>query len=398
MAIRHEGQQLDNSQSRQPRPRRPLWVRWLVLSIALLLIVVATILWILDSQGPIVNILPIVIFAVLGVVIALFQWLFPVSHTSAEPTVLIKENSPLNTAASAQIGSTADKHLAPVNMQAASVDLHGTTLTQDQQTIQIKCNHIAAPQGELFDREKTVAEIQECLVDKDVRGILLWGRRGCGKSLIARKIAEDCKSAVGPLAKRFTHIVWLTFRKEELTISGIEERYNYPQSINAIYSEILEVHDKSHLGNKDPLRGVREVLRNAPTLVILDSFEFFIEENFLKEDEKLSRDIADLLKEVAMGSFFLLTSWRDSVEIRDYGGPLCQDRKTGSTKSYLPPFSDTIRTVFAQLLLCENTLQQESGNQAPDVGAPGYKTRNTESMPGGPRVAKYTRECKLLHT
>jgi hypothetical protein len=83
---------------------------------------------------------------------------------------------------------------------------------------------------------------------------------------------------------------------------------------------------------------------------------------------------------------------------KDYGGPLCQDRKTGSTKSYFPPFSDTIRTVFAQLLLCENTLQQESGNQVPDVGAPGYKTRNTESMPGGPRVAKYTRECKLLHT
>src|SRR5207249_1126900 len=105
--------------------------------------------------------------------------------------------------------------------------------------------------------------------------------RGCGKSLIAKKIAEDCMDAGSSLGKRFTHIVWLTFRKEELTPTSIEKLYNYPQSKYEIFSEILQVHGQPYLGNKDPLKGVHEVLRNAPTLVILDSFEFFLERYFL---------------------------------------------------------------------------------------------------------------------
>ncbi|HLG60512.1 MAG TPA: NACHT domain-containing protein [Ktedonosporobacter sp.] len=187
---------------------------------------------------------------------------------------------------------------------------------EQQPVVKISCNHIAAPPGKLFDRVETLAEIERCLKDQDIRGIFLWGMRGCGKSLIAKKIAEDCKSAEGSLGRRFSHIVWLTFRKEELTATGIAKPYNYYQSKHDIYAEILKVHGSPHLGNMDPLRGVQEVLQNAPTLVILDSFEFFLEGK--REEAKLDSDFAALLREVARGSCFVLTSWRDSAEIRRY--------------------------------------------------------------------------------
>src|SRR2546430_782372 len=61
------------------RSKRPLWRRWLIASFILLLMVAGIIIWILTSRNAFTAILPIVIFTVLGVLIALFQWLFPIS-------------------------------------------------------------------------------------------------------------------------------------------------------------------------------------------------------------------------------------------------------------------------------------------------------------------------------
>lgn len=193
---------------------------------------------------------------------------------------------------------------------------------QDQRwpVVQIRSNHIAAPPGKMFDRTKELAEIQRCLLDeRETRGIFLWGGRGCGKSILAKKIVEDCLAVSGPLGKRFTHVVWLTFRNEELTTTGIARPYNVNHSKQEIYAEILDVHGLSYLGNTHPLKGVQEVLRTTRTLVVLDSFEFFLEAK-----EELDSDLAALLSEVAPGSCFLLTSSCNSDEIRRYGYKVLQ--------------------------------------------------------------------------
>src|SRR5947199_10872792 len=56
-------------------------LRVLIVSIAVLFLIGGAILWILSSQGilqgPLSNVL-LIIFTVLGVLIGLFQWLFPV--------------------------------------------------------------------------------------------------------------------------------------------------------------------------------------------------------------------------------------------------------------------------------------------------------------------------------
>src|SRR5436305_1014775 len=71
-------QRLDDP-PKQSRPGgRSHLTRWLIAAAALLLIAGGTIFWLVHPQGQLSTILPVVIFTVLGVVIGLFQWLFPV--------------------------------------------------------------------------------------------------------------------------------------------------------------------------------------------------------------------------------------------------------------------------------------------------------------------------------
>src|SRR5436190_2133183 len=83
MSTQQPGHQLDNAQHEQRR-KQPLWIRWLIASIIILLIVVGIIIWVVTSQNSLTTILPIVIFTVLGVIIALFQWLFPLSSNASD--------------------------------------------------------------------------------------------------------------------------------------------------------------------------------------------------------------------------------------------------------------------------------------------------------------------------
>ena len=79
-------------------------LRVLIASIAVLFLIVGAVLWILSSQGilqgPLSNIL-LIIFTVLGVLIGLFQWLFPIDNENTLPP-----NIPLG----AQVVSIIDSH------------------------------------------------------------------------------------------------------------------------------------------------------------------------------------------------------------------------------------------------------------------------------------------------
>ncbi len=77
-------QEQQSNASNERRRKRQHWKRWLIASIILLLMAVGIVIWILTSRSAFTAILPIVIFTVLGVLIALFQWLFPVSSITLE--------------------------------------------------------------------------------------------------------------------------------------------------------------------------------------------------------------------------------------------------------------------------------------------------------------------------
>lgn len=60
------------------------WTRLLIASVILLFVAIGIIIWMLTSGSAFTAILPIVIFTVLGILIALFQWLFPISSSTSE--------------------------------------------------------------------------------------------------------------------------------------------------------------------------------------------------------------------------------------------------------------------------------------------------------------------------
>src|SRR5438105_1693119 len=61
--------------------------RLIIISIAILLLVGGTIIWILNSQGIIKGSWSstlLIIFTVFGIIIGLFQWLYPVSSSTSQ--------------------------------------------------------------------------------------------------------------------------------------------------------------------------------------------------------------------------------------------------------------------------------------------------------------------------
>src|SRR5579872_6295671 len=78
MGMQQQGQQFDDPLKAKQQKKRASDKRWLIAIIALVLIAGGAIIWLRGTQGSVYAILPIVIFTVLGVVVALFQWLFPV--------------------------------------------------------------------------------------------------------------------------------------------------------------------------------------------------------------------------------------------------------------------------------------------------------------------------------
>src|SRR5437588_4618147 len=122
-------------------------LRVLIASIAVLFLIGGAVLWILSSQGilqgPLSNVL-LIIFAVLGLRIGLFQWLFPVSSPAQSPSVLS------DTSSGAQVGGIIDHHPTSATVPPTRTDVSVSGLTQGHSDSKIKYNHIAAPPGNLF--------------------------------------------------------------------------------------------------------------------------------------------------------------------------------------------------------------------------------------------------------
>src|SRR5260370_35642540 len=75
-------EQQDQKQSKTRERKQLHERRFIIVSIAILLLVGATILWILNSQGVIQGSwsgILLIIFTVAGIIIGLFQWLYPIS-------------------------------------------------------------------------------------------------------------------------------------------------------------------------------------------------------------------------------------------------------------------------------------------------------------------------------
>src|ERR1051326_8271180 len=186
--------QQQEQQANSLHKRRNLWPRLLITGLILLLIGVGTVLWILTSHGAFTSVLPLVIFTVLGVLIALFQWLFPVSSSPLEhPSVhasppQAQQNTPIVTQMQPIIVHVpATQPLVPLE-KAAYRGIVGLPPSTDARTIQ--------------QREQVVREVYGRLLQPNITAITLTGIGGVGKStlaaLIYRYTEEQRQTASSP--------------------------------------------------------------------------------------------------------------------------------------------------------------------------------------------------------
>ncbi len=93
MAAHQPGQQSDKAQRESQQRNQLHKIRWIIVIIVLILISAGTVIWLLTLQGTWITILPLVIFTTLGIIIALFQWLFPVSSNISEHSSTVIHSS-----------------------------------------------------------------------------------------------------------------------------------------------------------------------------------------------------------------------------------------------------------------------------------------------------------------
>ncbi len=190
--MQQQGQQLEDPLKAQKQKKRVNDKRWLIAITALVLIAGGAVFWLRDTQGSVYAILPIVIFTVLGIVVSLFQWLFPVSSGgSSQPMTVIHPSLLSQLIQPAQVVPQPPQqiivHVPSVDpppsqhvAQSGPLDkatyrgIMGVPPPTDPRTIQ--------------QRDKTVLATYTKLCGSDVSALVLTGIGGVGKSTLAALI------------------------------------------------------------------------------------------------------------------------------------------------------------------------------------------------------------------
>lgn len=203
--------------AQQQKRRKISWGRWIIVVIALLVILASTILWIAENQGPWINILPLVIFTVLGVIIALFQWLFPISSDLPEKALVSQQSAlkqdmfihapPRNIYLPTFDAPSLTEYVLPFN-KTAYRSILGVPPPTDPRTIQ--------------QRESAVKAVYAKLIQPDITAIVLTGMGGVGKSTLASLVyryAEEQRSiGKGPFV---LEALWLKVDSASVTITDL---------------------------------------------------------------------------------------------------------------------------------------------------------------------------------
>lgn len=293
------------------RSKRLSWMHWLIASVILLFIIVGIIIWILTSRNAFTAILPIVIFTVLGVLIALFQWLFPISsstseHPSAHQHALqvppqdapvVHQVQPVVVHVPTTLSLTSPSSLAGKASYRGIVGLPPPT---DPRTIQ--------------QREQVVREVYTKLIQQDITDITLTGIGGVGKStlaaLIYRYTEEQRRTDTSPFQ---AETLWLTI-DPAVTFADLAGNL-----FEALGKPLL---DLSNLAPQNQAVALFNALNTTdkPRLVILDQFENLLDwdTGHALTDRPGVGEWLDILNSQQCQCRILLTSRPRPVGTREY--------------------------------------------------------------------------------
>jgi tetratricopeptide (TPR) repeat protein len=300
MTTQRLGQQPDDPLKSQKRKRQIVRTRWLIAIIALLLIAGGTIFWLVDTQGSLYAILPIIIFTVLGVLIGLFQWLFPVSSSPSDRPMLVIHPSLLSEPTPpAPIEKTAHRRIV------------GLPPLADARTIQ--------------QRVHVVEEVYARLTQPDITAIALTGIGGAGKStlaaLIYRYTEEQRQTSGSPFQ---SETLWLT----------IDPAVTFSDLAGNLF-EALErpLPDLGNLAPQSQAVALFNAMRSTdkPRLIVLDQFENLLDwdTGHALTDRPGAGEWLDIVNSQPCACRILLTSRPRPVGTRKYLPTYLQEYPVG---------------------------------------------------------------------
>ncbi len=192
MAQQDQGHHTSKSQKLK---RLPL-THWIIFIVALLLIAVGTLILILYNHNTWSSVLPFAIFAELGVVVALLQWLFPISSHTTEQTTATLSEFPTSQIAASVPSTELLSQQSLLDKKATFRKIAGLPPPTDPRTIQ--------------QRETIVKGVYTELISQRTSSVVVTGIAGVGKSTLAalvyRYAEEQRRAGNGPFT---TGAIWL---------------------------------------------------------------------------------------------------------------------------------------------------------------------------------------------
>ncbi len=278
--------------------------RWLIASIALLLVALGASIWILADRSTFTAILPLVIFSVLGVLLALFQWLFPFSSTLSEHISEGSQNAPV-------------VHLVPLTIAPVSAGeppLGETALPSQTSYRRIVGFPPLTDPRAIQQREQVVKAVYTQLTQPNITALALTGIGGAGKSTLAalmyRYTEEQRAKHTGPF---LSETLWLTV---DPTVTFADLMGNIFEALGKTIPQLsnLAPHNQA------------VILFNAlnttdkPRLIIFDQFENLLnwETGYALVDRPGVGEWLDLINSQPCTCRFLLTSRPRPLGTREY--------------------------------------------------------------------------------
>lgn len=292
--------------------------RFLIAVIALMLIIGGAIFWLVDTPGSLYAVLPIIIFTVLGAMIALFQWLFPISNNSpgAAPSLMHQGDSSsaapslMQQGAAVLIPVSASQFVMPAPPieqrlpQTGPLDkatyrgIRGVPPLTDARTIQ--------------QREAAVQEVYAKLCASGVTALVLTGIGGVGKSTLAALVYQYAEArrlaGEGPFP---AEALWLHI-DPAVTLADLAG------NLFEVFGKPLP--DFTTLSLQHQAMALFNVLNTAPRLIVLDQFENLLDwqSGHALADRPGVGEWVDAINSMACACRVLLTSRPWPLGTREY--------------------------------------------------------------------------------
>jgi len=284
--------------------------RWLITSITLVFIALGASIWILANRSAFTTILPVLIFSVLGVLISLFQWLFPlpsttfVHHPAPSQASLVPQNIQVSHQIQPFIAHIPISQALSAPSSAPTTPLYrritGLPPLTNPRTIQ--------------QREHVVKAVYLRLMQTDITAIALTGIGGAGKSTLAALLYQHAEEQRMMHTSQFlSETLWLT----------IDPTVTFTDLVGNLFEALGKpLPDLSNLAPQNQALTLFNALNTTgkPRLIILDQFENLLnwETGFALADRPGVGEWIDIINSQQCSCRILLTGRPRPIGTREY--------------------------------------------------------------------------------